>query len=97
MKNEDVDYINLIIAEIVSYVDNFKRMKFPTEKAKLIYIANVISKMNVFLSLLEISKVQDEILLQSTQIISYNLMRFVEICDYTEDELEEAMNNYSKK
>jgi hypothetical protein len=97
MKNEDVDYINLIIAEIVSYVDNFKRMRFPTEKAKLIYIANVISKMNVFLSLLEISKVQDEILLQSTQVISYNLMRFVEICDYTEDELEEAMNNYTKK
>lgn len=96
MENEDIEYINLIIAEIVGYVDNLKRMKFPTEKAKIIYIANVISKMNVFLSLLEISKVQDEILLHATQIISYNLMRFIEISDYTEEELEKAMNNYSK-
>jgi hypothetical protein len=97
MRDEDIKYVNLIIEEIVSYVDNFKRMKFPTEKAKLLYIANVISKMNVFLSLLEISKINDEILIQATQIISYNLIRFVEICDYTEDELQDAMNNYSKK
>lgn len=97
MEQEDIIYIDLIVKDIVSYVDNYKRMTFPNEKAKLIYIANVISKMNIFLSLLEISKVSDEIMLHASQIIGYNLMRFVEICDYTDDELEEAMNNYSKK
>lgn len=97
MRDDDIKYINMIIVEIVSYVDNYKRMIFPNERAKLIYIANVINKMNIFLSLLEITKTDDEIILHASQIISYNLSRFVEITDYTEDELEEAMNNYSKK
>lgn len=97
MRDDDIKYINMIIVEIVSYVDNYKRMIFPNERAKLIYIANVINKMNIFLSLLEITKIDDEITIHASQIIGYNLSRFVEITDYTEDELEEAMNNYSKK
>lgn len=97
MRNEDINYISLIIQEIVSYVDNFKRMNFPNEKAKIIYIGSVIHKMNIFLNLLEMCKLDDEITIHASQIIGYNLSRFIEITDYTEDELEDTMNNYSRK
>lgn len=97
MSEEDIKYINLIMEEIVKHVDGLKRMNFPHEKAKLAYIANVITRMNLFLGLVSMTKIDDQISLDIAKIIDYNLHRLIEISDYTEDELENAINGQIKK
>ena len=97
MNEEDIKYINLIIKEIITQVNSFKRMNFPHEKAKLSYIANVITRMNLFLGLISVVPIDDQISLDIAKIIDYNLHRLIEISDYTEDELENAINGQIKK
>lgn len=91
MKDNDIKYINLIIKEIVAYVDNFPILKFKNDRSKFIYLANILTKINLFLALLQVSKYDDQFVGEISQIMNFNLTRLVELTGYTEEELDEKM------
>jgi hypothetical protein len=91
MKDKDLKYINLIIKEIVAYIDNFPTLKFKSDRSKFIYVANILTKINLFLALLQFSKYDDQFVAEISQIMNFNLTRLVELTGYSEEELDEKM------
>ena len=55
MKNIDLKYVNLIIKEIIEQINLFSIQKFDLERNKLLYMASVINKTNLFLTLLQVN------------------------------------------
>ena len=88
---DDIKYINLIIKEIIDQVDCFQLQDFENERSKFIYIANITTKINLFLNLLKITNYDGDFYNQIYQIMNYNLSRLIEISDHTEDELIKKM------
>ena len=88
---EDLEYINLIIKEIVDFVDMFNTKEFKNEKERIVYIAMVLTKVNLFLNLIQMSDLDDQFMVEINQILNYNLIRLIELSGYSEDELDEAM------
>lgn len=93
MEQEDMKYINLISQEIIEHIDQFSKKTFQTERQKLIVISGILSKMNLFLNLLNIAVIDEEIIIDVGQIMSYNLSRLIEITGYSEQELDDAIKN----
>ena len=97
MTDEDINYIDLIVKEIVSHIDMFSEIDFKTEKMKFIYIGNILGKINVFINLLQVTILDDQALLNIGQIMSFNINRLIEISGYTEEELENGIREIIKK
>lgn len=97
MTDEDINYIDLIVKEIVNHIDMFSEIDFETEKMKFIYIGNILGKINVFINLLQITILDDHVLLNIGQIMSFNINRLIEISGYTEEELENGIREIIKK
>jgi hypothetical protein len=56
-----------------------------------------LGKINVFINLLQITKVDDQMLVNIGQVMSFNINRLIEISGYTEEELENGIREFIKK
>ena len=91
MQNDEIKYINMIMKEIIQSIDDFPKRRFSTDKQKIVMVSTILTETNLFLALLGITIGNENLIMEVTEILSFNLSRLMELAGYTEQELTDSI------
>ena len=91
MQNDEIKYINMIMKEIIQSIDDFPKRRFNTDKQKIVMVSTILTETNLFLALLGITIGNENLIMEVTEILSFNLSRLMELAGYTEQELTDSI------
>ena len=91
MQNDEIKYINMIMKEIIQSIDDFPKKRFSSDKQKIIMVSTILTETNLFLALLGITIGNENLIMEVTEILSFNLSRLMELAGYTEQELTDSI------